>query len=276
MSNGSTVIRNVTENIATFSRPFSRFGIFPIGGRSTAIRLRGENGGVWLLASTPLDEQTKAKLNEMGPVKYVVAGDYEHSMFVKQYADAYPDAKVIGVDGLSEKNKDVKWTGEYGKSPIDTKYGFEDEIQSRYFATFNNKDMVFCHKDSKTLIAVDLLFNLPCNEQYKNAPGGKVNTWVPFYGSLAKKFSPESKTHQGFLWNTSAMHDLAPNEKTPGSSASTTEERRKRFAKDAEEVASWDFEKIIPCHGDVIENGGKQAWLSAFARFLTPDGKSKI
>jgi hypothetical protein len=48
-------------------RPFSRFGIFPVGGRSTAIRLR--SGGVWVLASTPLDTDTKAKLDELGQVK---------------------------------------------------------------------------------------------------------------------------------------------------------------------------------------------------------------
>lgn len=68
MSGSPTVIRNVTPNVATFSRPFSRFGVFPIGGRSTAIKLSGDKG-VWLLASTPLDDETKTKLTEMGPVK---------------------------------------------------------------------------------------------------------------------------------------------------------------------------------------------------------------
>lgn len=49
-------------------RPFARFGVWPVGGRSTAIKL--SSGGVWVLASTPLDTETKAKLQEMGPVKY--------------------------------------------------------------------------------------------------------------------------------------------------------------------------------------------------------------
>ena len=50
-----------------YPSPFSRFNIFPVGGRSTAIKLR--NGDVWVLASTPLDEATKTKLGEIGPVK---------------------------------------------------------------------------------------------------------------------------------------------------------------------------------------------------------------
>jgi len=53
--------------LVPFCRPFSRFGIIPFGGRSTAIKLR--NGGVWVLASTPLETETKAKIDELGPVK---------------------------------------------------------------------------------------------------------------------------------------------------------------------------------------------------------------
>lgn len=44
--------------------------IFPVGGRSTAIKLH--DGAVWVLASTPLNDPTKAKLREVGLVKYVL------------------------------------------------------------------------------------------------------------------------------------------------------------------------------------------------------------
>lgn len=47
--------------------PFARFGLFPVGGRSTAIQLQA--GGVWILASTPLDAETKTTLDKLGPVK---------------------------------------------------------------------------------------------------------------------------------------------------------------------------------------------------------------
>ena len=51
-------------------RPFSRFGLVPIGGRSTAIKLKA--GGVWVLASTPLDTETKTRIDALGPVKYAL------------------------------------------------------------------------------------------------------------------------------------------------------------------------------------------------------------
>lgn len=49
-------------------RPFTVFGFLPWGGRSTAIKL--STGDVWVLASTPLTEDTKATLDRLGPVKY--------------------------------------------------------------------------------------------------------------------------------------------------------------------------------------------------------------
>lgn len=74
-----------------------------------------------------------------GEVKYLVAADNVHHMFVKEWLDAYPGAKAIGVEGLDEKRKDIKWAGLYGKD--EQKFGFEEEIEARYFPTFANKDV---------------------------------------------------------------------------------------------------------------------------------------
>ena len=38
--------------------------------------------------------------------------------------------------------------------------------------------------------------------------------------------------------------------------------------RDAKQVAEWDIEWIIPCHGDVIDEGGTEAWASAYQWYL--------
>jgi hypothetical protein len=43
--------------------------------------------------------------------RYILAGDFVHHLFLGDYAKAFPEAKVIGVDGLGEKRKDVKFNG---------------------------------------------------------------------------------------------------------------------------------------------------------------------
>lgn len=48
------------------TRPFARFGFIPFGGRSTAIKL---NDGVWVMASTTLDKETKGTIDSLGEVK---------------------------------------------------------------------------------------------------------------------------------------------------------------------------------------------------------------
>jgi hypothetical protein len=62
-----TVIRAINSSITIFSVPFSRFGILPIGGRSTAIKLK--NDEVFVLASSPADKETIDTINAMGTVK---------------------------------------------------------------------------------------------------------------------------------------------------------------------------------------------------------------
>jgi flavorubredoxin len=44
--------------------------------------------------------------------------------------------------------------------------------------------------------------------------------------------------------------------------------------RDAKRVAEWDIERIIPCHGDVIDHGGSDAWASTYEWFLKgqPEG----
>lgn len=68
-------VRQVTDSIWTFSRPFLRSNLFKIGGRATAVRL--SNGDVFLVSPTQPDETTKATLDKIGKVKYLVAPDYE-------------------------------------------------------------------------------------------------------------------------------------------------------------------------------------------------------
>ncbi|TFK88551.1 hypothetical protein K466DRAFT_598541 [Polyporus arcularius HHB13444] len=182
-----TVIREVARNVWTFSRPFM-LGIVFMGGRSTAIKL--DFGGVWILASTELNNETKQKLDELGDVKYIVAGNNAHTMFIKQYKTAYPAAKVIGPEDIQTKPelKGIKLDIVFGTADPNPMCGFEGEVST----------------GSSTV------------------SGGKLQ------------------------------------------SASSSAMRR-----DAAKVLAWDFDRFIPCHGDVIETGAKAAWRSAFTNYLS-------
>ncbi len=59
---------------------FTRLGLFRIGGRSIAIKLM--SGDVWVLASTPLTAETKASIDHLGPVKFIVGPSSVHHLFL--------------------------------------------------------------------------------------------------------------------------------------------------------------------------------------------------
>lgn len=192
-----------------------------------------------MLASTPLDTQTKAKLDELGQVKYIVNPDIVHHLYLPEFKKAYPEAKLIGVEETLHRSADktLKFDGVWGRDPPDTKYGFEDDIQSCFFSGFKNKDVAFFHPESKTLVQADLLFNLPCYEQYSKSK-------MPAFGNL----KPSSWMHQKLV-----------------ASLAADKEAMKR---DATTVANWGFERIIPCHGDVIEKDGNKAWREAYKAYI--------
>lgn len=235
------VIREVTKDVWTFSRPFHLFNRLPVGGRSTAIRL--SDGSVWIFVSTPLTDETKKKLSELGEVKYLVAGNAFHHLFLKSYKDAYAGAKVIGPEALNAKKESEGWQLDevFSASNPDVKHGFEDEIEHCYFSGYKNKDVAFFHKASRTAIGADLLFNLPGTEQYAMS---KLSPHYPIF----TRFAPYSYIMKVFIW--------------------LKEEDKAAMKRDAQKVASWDFDKYIPCHGNVIESNAKDAWKAAWSRYL--------
>ncbi|KAJ3558084.1 hypothetical protein NM688_g1123 [Phlebia brevispora] len=266
------VIGEITPEVVTFSKPFSRiFGLFPMGGRSTAIKL--STGGVWVLASTPLSKETKERVDALGPVHYILAASADHHFFLSEWKKAYPTAKVIGVQGLAQKKKSENWKfdGAYGVDAAETIYGFEADILAwlatpipadhdrsadrpvpsadphcSYFSGFSKKDVAWLHVPSRTLIVADLIFNLPAVEQYsKTSASPSVRPPISW---LLPKFEPYATSFQKFLWNQG--------------------KDKEAMRRDAKKVSEWEFDRIIPCHGDVIETDAKKAWTTAFARYL--------
>ncbi|BGP54890.1 hypothetical protein JCM8202_003399 [Rhodotorula sphaerocarpa] len=250
------IIRQLDDAITIFSVPFKRMGVVPFGGRSTAIKLK--DGTVWLAASHPLTPSTMETIGKMGPVKHIVMLDAEHNMYTKQYYDAYPAAKVYIPARATETWRKKGWIpsdgskffsfgagskpGEAVEDPFEESTG--GEIKSADFGkAFINEDIAFLHAPTKTMIEADLLLNLAPHEQYAHSAKRES---LPFLSDHAK---PGTGLHQKFV------HGLAAKDKEGMKAA-------------AEKVAAWDFDRIIPCHGDVIETGGKKAWLETYKSFF--------
>ncbi|KAI9811791.1 MAG: hypothetical protein M1832_000685 [Thelocarpon impressellum] len=257
-----TVIRNVTPSITTVSAPFNRFGHIKVGGRGTIVRM--SSGALAVFSPTALTPEVKETVASLGNnVAYIAALDFEHHIFLGEWHLAFPTAKVLGVDGLPEKraaqgNEKVPFHAVFrGKDPAAVRVGedFDRDFQYEYVGSHANKELAFNFRPERTLIQADLIFNLPATEQYSRA--GEPAT----AGLLTKFFGGIMTTAGSAVWQKRFLWYAASKADRPGFNASIAR------------IAKWDFDRIIPCHGDVIETGGKDVFKKVFAWHLAPTEK---
>ncbi|KAI9891715.1 MAG: hypothetical protein M1814_002465 [Vezdaea aestivalis] len=253
----TTVIRHVTPNIVTCSLPFSRYGQLKIGARGTIIKT--PSGSLVVFSPTPLTRQTRETVETLGgEVKYLIAPDAEHYLFLKEWLAAFPGASIIGPASLAPKLQK-------SNVPMATQVTYENQSQlnldAEFSATFDLAfvgavacEVVLLYRPEKTLLVADLLFNLPAKEQYSKA-GSKEESgvWTKAFNRM------RGLTGQPAVWQRRILGAIAASDKTS-------------FDGGIQTVAGWEFERIIVCHGDVIEEGGKEIWKSIFEGHLSTDG----
>jgi len=210
-------------------------------------------GGLVVFSPVTLTEEVKGKVASLGGnVSYIVAPDMEHHLHLGPWKAAYPSARVLAPAGLREKRAkaqkedvdiDFPFTPE-NKHTIQLPSDLTSEFDVEYFDGHANKEIVMNHRPSRTLIQADLIFNCPAHEQYS-----KTNE-NPATGLLTRLslalFTSLGKGQQRFIWYAAAKD-------------------RTSFNKSAKVVDKWDFDRIIPCHGDTIETGGKDVFKRLFA-----------
>ncbi|OTA61452.1 hypothetical protein K449DRAFT_382854 [Hypoxylon sp. EC38] len=255
------VIRTITPNIVTVSVPFSRMGLIRIGGRGTIIRLT--SGTLAVFSPVALIPSVQAKVAELGGnVGYLIAGDMEHHIFLSEWARAYPSAKIVGPKGLQEKRAKVHNDPKIGHEPFafewDARNKQSNAVSDEFAADFEvefvdahpNKEVVLFYKPDRVLVQADLMFNLPAIEQYSKVPEAEKSS----HGLLNRLFESisstggEAKGIKRFSWYF----------------LSNANGDRAGFNKSVQRIDSWDFETIIPCHGETIVGNGKEIFRKVF------------
>ncbi|KAL4808713.1 beta-lactamase-like protein [Aspergillus unguis] len=255
------VIRNVTSNVVTMSLPFARFGRLKFGGRGTLVRMSSGSIAVFSPVNlTPAVRDTVSSLG--GRVKYIAALDLEHHIHLTAWQKAYPDAEIIAPEGLYEKRQSMP---EYKDTPIthilrkDNRHQeprwpiseeFNDDFEIEYVYGHGSREIVFLHKPSCTLIEADLLFNLPAREQYSKTGESATS------GILTKLIRPLLSAQPPATWQKRfAWYILSKEDRTA-------------FSESMKRIDKWEFNRLIPCHGDVIESGAKGVFRTVFDWFL--------
>ena len=205
-----------------------------IGARMTIIKLA--DGSLFLHSPVRLDEETRAALDALGPVRFVVAPNTVHHLFVADYFDAYPAARVYAAPGLAEKRRDLRFHAVLGdEAPPEWR---AEIVQHLFQGAPRLNEVVFFHAATRTLILTDLAFNVA---RHKTA-GARL-----FYFAVgaAGRFGPHRLVRL-------LMRD------------------RRAARASLRTILAWDFDRVIVAHGEVLESGGREALRRGYHWLLRP------
>lgn len=135
--------------------PVVSFFGFPYPTRMVAIQLT--DGSAWIWSPVALTEELASHIVKIvGPVKYIVSPNLLHWLFLKEWQEKFPEAKIFGPPGLA-KRKVVHSVNFAAELTRDTVFDFSTDIDHTIFEGGVMDEVVFFHKSSKTVILCDLI-----------------------------------------------------------------------------------------------------------------------
>ncbi len=197
--------------------------------------VRFGTGELLLHSPVPINDTLRDELNSLGEVKFIVAPNKFHHLYVKDCKGIYPEAELWGAHGLAEKRKDLTFEGVITDK---TNFGPKGEVQNFLFSGMPTvNEIVFYHPESKTLILTDLLFNFP-----KDLSLG-FKLFLRLFGLYG---GPKVSKLEYYVF----LKD------------------REKARESARKVLSLDFDRVVLAHRDIIPTDGKEIVRKAFECFL--------
>ncbi|HEX2529728.1 MAG TPA: DUF4336 domain-containing protein [Geminicoccus sp.] len=141
------------------SGPHRMLGL-PMPVRMTVIRLA--NGDLLLHSPTRFDDGLRRQLQELGPIRHLVAPNIAHWSFLKQWQDACPDAVTWAAPGLRERSQVQKSGLRIDRelsavAPAD----WAQEIEQLVIPGGGGfTEIAFFHRPTRTLVLTDLVVNV--------------------------------------------------------------------------------------------------------------------
>ncbi len=215
------------------------YGGLDLFSRMTLVRL--SDGKLWVHSPCNVDAKLKSEIDKLGKVTYILApGDFHH-LHVADFQNAYPNAETFLCPGLEKKRADLKFDWILGNQPDHRWHGEFEQVVIQ--GTRIISEVAFIHKTTRTLILVDLLENI--GDDYTHEAGALLKFWwkAVFHMWNNPKAAPEYQ----IAWGDKEI-----------------------VRKGLEKILSWDFERIILAHGNLIETDAKavakKAWGSVLGR----------
>jgi hypothetical protein len=222
------MLRKLDENLWVAEQPLSFMGL-AVGARMTVIRLA--DGGLWVHSPLRLTPERRQAVEALGPVRFLVAPNKYHHLFIGEWMAAYPQARAYAAPGLPEKRKDVSFHAVLSDQAPAEWAGQIELLPWRGAPMLN--EVVFFHRPSRTLVLTDMAHNVG-----------------PDAAALTRFFF---RLFGGYGRLGVSLVERMVNRDRPA------------VRRTVDTILQWDFQRVILAHGRVVEGNGAQAFREAYA-----------
>jgi hypothetical protein len=217
------MLKNISKNIWIIDGDAVPFFGMPYTTRTTIIRL--SNGDLWIHSPLKISINLIEQITELGNVKYLIAPNKLHHLFLADWMQKFPDAICYAPPGLSKKRPDITFSKDLGMQP---EKEWKEEIDQTIFkGSPAMEEVVFFHRGSNTLILTDLI---------ENFKPESFNWWQRILAKFTGILSPHGKTP--IDWRLTFVFG------------------KKKAKQSLSILMAWKPENIIVSHGECIFGNG--------------------
>lgn len=200
------------------------------------IVIRLSDGDLFVWSPVTFSPDLRIAVDQLGPVRHLVAPNDLHHLFLTDWQRAYPEAKFHAAPGLRDKRPDLKWDSDLGDTPAAAWSDDIDQVVVR--GNWITTEVVFFHLRSRTAIFTDLI------QQFEP---GWFKGWRAFAARLDLMTASEPtvlRKYRAAFWN-------------------------RRIAREAlQRILAWPTEALLAAHAPPVKKGGRAAITHAFAWML--------
>lgn len=150
---------------------------YPYTHRTVVIRL--DEGSLFILSPIQLTPDIRADIDSLGDVKYLVSPNHLHHLYLGDWSQAYPDARLYASPRLPPKRKDLTFDKILSTDTAEPEWA--GQIDQCIFGSGNGliDELVFFHRASRTVIFTDLVMDF---DPASFSPLARVTTrWNQMY-----------------------------------------------------------------------------------------------
>jgi hypothetical protein len=256
----------IPGRLYTIDRTYTWLRTFDVGARATVIvgsappgSPPGNRPPLLIYSPLPLTPKLRAAIDVLGVVTVIVAPNNEHVDFVASVASAYPAAVVLGPTGCVEKFPHLPFAADTfsgdgnGVGPLEPHpalAAFAPNVVPVFVPAvpFFNETVLLVRDDAepdgrkRTLVVCDFVWNYPRPAEATAADVEMAFPTVLWAQAMNRLYAP--------VYNRVLVRD------------------RPEFALFLANLRSLGVDRIIPCHGNVVESDGMKLLDDFFPQFL--------